>query len=153
MNLEISVAEMIEVLKEIKGKPEELFKMMRKEVREVNIFNFAETAKYRFENGTSEEKRKILSSLGSNLYLKDGKLCVDIEKPLLLIEEKSKEIKEIFKKLEPLKDKINREEVEADYLSCPSWRRFISSKSQIILSINHILPIKVIAVPLLPRKR
>ncbi len=34
MNLEISVAEMIEVLKEIKGKPEELFKMMRKEVRE-----------------------------------------------------------------------------------------------------------------------
>ena len=54
MNLEISVAEMIEVLKEIKGKPEELFKMMRKEVREVNIFNFAETAKYRFENGTSE---------------------------------------------------------------------------------------------------
>ncbi len=83
MNLEISVAEMIEVLKEIKGKPEELFKMMRKEVREVNIFNFAETAKYRFENGTSEEKRKILSSLGSNLYLKDGKLCVDIEKPLL----------------------------------------------------------------------
>jgi len=28
MNLEISVAEMIGVLKEIKGKPEELFKMM-----------------------------------------------------------------------------------------------------------------------------
>jgi transposase-like protein len=34
MNLEISLAEMKEILKEIKNKPEELFKMMRKEIKE-----------------------------------------------------------------------------------------------------------------------
>jgi hypothetical protein len=34
MNLEISLAEMKEILNEIKNKPEKLFKTMRKEIKE-----------------------------------------------------------------------------------------------------------------------
>lgn len=68
------------------------------------LFNFARDAKKRFENGTLEEKRVILSNLGSNLVLKDEKLAILIQKPLILVEEAAKEVKTIHKGLEPVQN-------------------------------------------------
>ena len=49
--------------------------------------SFAEDVVYRFKNGDSETKRTILATLGSNLILKDKKLCVSMPEPLLNIKQ------------------------------------------------------------------
>lgn len=72
------------------------------------VFNFAKTAKIRFENGSNEDKREILHNLGSNLLLKDGKLNLSIEAPLILIEKVSGDVKELFERLEPLEISDNK---------------------------------------------
>lgn len=66
------------------------------------LFNFAEVAKAKFKNSTLKEKGIILSCLGSNLTLKDGKMAISLQKPLIYIEEMAKEFKENSKRLEPL---------------------------------------------------
>ena len=48
-------------------------------------FSFAANAKTKFENGTSADKREILSLLGSDLSLLHGKLSVSLAEPLVLI--------------------------------------------------------------------
>jgi site-specific DNA recombinase len=48
-------------------------------------FEFAHVAKNKFDNGTLEEKRAILSYTGSNLVLKDGILRIEAKKPFALI--------------------------------------------------------------------
>lgn len=66
-------------------------------------FDFATYARYRFANGTPEEKRQIFAGLGSNLVLKDKIVAVNLEKPLEYIKNiKTKEDK-MWQKLEPLK--------------------------------------------------
>jgi len=47
-------------------------------------FCFAKKAKERFENGEVEDKKEILTALGSNLILKDKKLSITTPKPLFL---------------------------------------------------------------------
>jgi len=67
------------------------------------VFDFAEKARERFKNGSKEVKRNILSSLGSNLLLKGGKLAINVRKPLILIKEVSLEVnveKDMFEPIE-----------------------------------------------------
>jgi len=66
------------------------------------LLSFAETAKKRFENSTMEEKREILSSLGSNLLFINRKLEVPFEKELELFEEVPSEVQALHNRLEPL---------------------------------------------------
>lgn len=68
------------------------------------MFAFIENAKDKFENGTIQTRRSILSTLGSDLILKDKILSIDIDKSLFPIKRVSKEIKAISKRLEPLKN-------------------------------------------------
>jgi hypothetical protein len=49
-------------------------------------FSFAANAKQKFENGTSDEIRELLTLLGSDLLLKQGKLSVSLAEPLIVIE-------------------------------------------------------------------
>jgi hypothetical protein len=42
-------------------------------------FDFSISARYRFATGSLEDKRQILSTIGSNLILKDKKLCLDVQ--------------------------------------------------------------------------
>jgi len=65
------------------------------------LFNFAELAKAKFKEGTLKEKGMILSCLGSNLILKDGKLAISLQKPLIYIEEIAKELRTDSERLEP----------------------------------------------------
>lgn len=48
-------------------------------------FNFAERAQDIFVTGGIEEKKAILSCIGSNLKLLDKKLLIEVQKPLLMI--------------------------------------------------------------------
>jgi len=67
-------------------------------------FNFASRAKESFHNGSLEDKRSILQGLGSNLFLKDKKLSIQIEKPLQIIERGLKVVNDGKDKLEPPKN-------------------------------------------------
>jgi len=51
-------------------------------IRAENAFNFAKTAKERFETGDDAVKREILGALGTNWLLKDGEVQVTVEEPL-----------------------------------------------------------------------
>jgi len=98
------------------------------------IFDFAETAKGRFENGTFEEKRAILSDLGSNLILKDKKLIISIEKPLSFIEEAAKEVKAIHAGLEPQEILKNKRILAKIYSQSPKLLRGLDDVRTCIMS-------------------
>ncbi len=70
--------------------------------RAEELFIFAKTAKTQFETGTHEEKRRILQSLGSNLFLAERTLRVELNGPLSLINAMAPEAKSIISKLEPV---------------------------------------------------
>jgi len=65
------------------------------------VMNFAETAKEKYENGSLETKKAILSLLGSNFLLQDGKLTVEVIKPLLLLQQIEKTARILPERLEP----------------------------------------------------
>jgi predicted metal-binding protein len=58
-----------------------------------SLFNFANKAIEAFKKGTLEDKRQILSAIGSNLILKDQKLEISLEKMHLLAKEVKEEIR------------------------------------------------------------
>ncbi|MEI6843215.1 MAG: recombinase family protein [bacterium] len=68
------------------------------------MLTFIEGAKYKFDTGTIETRRSILSTLGSDLILKDKILSIDIEKSLFPIKRVSKTLGKIKERLEPVKN-------------------------------------------------
>jgi len=50
------------------------------------IFEFACSAPAHFTAGDSATKKEILASVGSNLTLKDKKLCIEATKPFVILE-------------------------------------------------------------------
>lgn len=102
-----------ELLNDTDTRSNEWFKKMEK------ALNFAKDAKERFEKGTLEDKKEILSILGSNLSLKDKKLSIAIQKPLLLIKQVSPQVKEIHNWLEPVKSFINKRTLSDAYAQSP----------------------------------
>lgn len=83
--------------------------------RAEEIFDFASMAKEKFENGTPEEKRDVISTLGSNLYLRDRKLSVSLASPLVLAEKATSELRAISERLEPQKALVNNGRIEEIY--------------------------------------
>jgi len=78
-------------------------------------FNFACYARYWFANGAPEQKKQIFRALGSNLFLKDKKLTIDLKEPFRIIEES--------KRFEPLNFSLN-ERKTADLTAVnPTWLR------------------------------
>ncbi len=75
-------------------------------------FDFATYARYRFANGTPEEKRQIFAGLGSNLVLKDKIVAVNLEKPLEFISNIKTQEDKIWQRLEPLKKTDNAIQIE-----------------------------------------
>ena len=66
-----------------------------------NTYNFARYARYHFRNGTHQDKRHILQTIGSHLLLKDKELTLDVPKPFKIIEGSKIEIEKIMSRLEP----------------------------------------------------
>lgn len=87
------------------------------------LFNFAEVGKSRFERGTIEEKKDVLSYLGSNLLLKDRKLRITRKNELIAMEELAKEEKAIRNRLEPLGFGSDKTKLWAEYAQSPMMLR------------------------------
>jgi site-specific DNA recombinase len=90
-----------------KNKYEELLKdtSHRQETwldRAEKLFSFAEKARQRFENGTLEDKREILATLGSNLLLTNRELKVPLDNDLAMFLEVAPEVQALHNRLEPL---------------------------------------------------
>lgn len=66
------------------------------------MLTFIEQAKEKFTNGSIQVRKRILSTLGSNLIIKDKILSIDIEKSLFPMKKISKEVKAIKERLEPV---------------------------------------------------
>ncbi len=93
-------------------------------VQAEKYFEFARTAKKTFDTTDSlEVKKGILMFLGSNLYLKDRKLTVSLEKPLILIKEASAEVKAMYERLEPLKNGLINIDLRDLYTQIPTMLR------------------------------
>ncbi len=87
------------------------------------IFSFAQIAREKFQENNIFTKRSILSGLGSNLLLKDGKVLFQAQKPLVLLEEASKEVKEIKKNFEPPEDPLTKRTLATLYDQSPTLLR------------------------------
>lgn len=77
------------------------------------MLTFIENAKDKFENGSIQKRREILSTLGSDLILKDKILSIDIEKSLFPIKRIAKDVNEISKRLEPLNSVEKQKQFDA----------------------------------------
>ena len=84
-------------------------------------FNFAARAKESFQNGSLEGKRSILQELGSNFFLRDKKLQIQIEKPLEIIEKGLKVVKGGNTTLEPQKNGLFEPKIGALASKFSSW--------------------------------
>ena len=90
-----------------KQKYEELIADSNKRVetwleRAEKFFDFAATAKQRFENDSLEDKREVLSFLGSNLTFINRILQSPVDKNLVVFHALSKEVKSLHNRLEPI---------------------------------------------------
>lgn len=129
VNEEISSAEYAikkdELLKE-KQKYEQLIADTNQRIetwldRAENLFSFAQTARQRFEVGSLEDKRNILSCLGSNLLLTDKILNIHVDKNLAILKNLAPEVQDLHNRLEPTQSKAPQRFWEAHYTSdCPS---------------------------------
>lgn len=76
------------------------------------VFNFANTAKERFEHGDLSIKNSILFNLGVNVVIKDRKVSIDIDKPLRIIQKAKPQMKSILDSLEPQGKPISIEDAK-----------------------------------------
>jgi len=80
-----------------------------------NTLTFAEKARADFQSGNLEKRREILTALGSNHILKDKKLSIQTEKPLLVIEEAASEVRSINTRLEPARNALDKGQMAEMY--------------------------------------
>jgi predicted metal-binding protein len=83
------------------------------------MFTFVELAQEKFKNGSPEVKRGILSTLGSNLVIKDKTVSVDIEKSILPLRRISKDVMKLKKRLEPLNNEDKQAQFEQSCIENP----------------------------------
>lgn len=89
--------------------------------RAEKLFDFAETAKKRFEEGDLETKRQMLSCLGTNLILKVRTLHLETRTPLVYLKEIAPEVRALHKRLEPLKPAEKQTKLEVHYAKNKDW--------------------------------
>ena len=88
-------------------------------------FHFVTHARYHFKNGDLRTKKEILSALGQNFLLKDGKLTIELNEWLVPIKNEYPDIEEKYKRLEPEEKRIvvtkkdSSEPLRSDWLG---WR-------------------------------
>ncbi len=87
------------------------------------LFTFAQIAKYKFNHGTLEDKKAVLSALGSNLLLKERELMVSLKNELILVEKMSAEEKTVRDRLEPLNFPLDKAKLWAEYAQSPKLLR------------------------------
>lgn len=113
-----------------KAQLEELFgdtgERVNKQVQDADdLFTFLRDVVTKFKDGGFEVRRRILSTLGQNLSLKDKILSIDWEKSLLPSQKLAGEVKKIYERLEPAKNKMSQGDLEEIYsknpIVCALW--------------------------------
>lgn len=84
-----------------------------------DMFIFVKSAVEKFNTGSLEIRKGILSTLGQKLILKDKKLLIDMENALLPLKIASKTVEQIHEALEMNKEPIKQEELEDSYAKNP----------------------------------
>src|SRR3989344_1787507 len=87
--------------------------------RAIEYFDFARDARATFKGGDLEKRKKVLNNLGSNLTLKDRKISISIEKPLIVLQSAAKEVSAIHRRLEPRKHQLGQRDFESVYSQNP----------------------------------
>ena len=87
-----------------------------------HLLSFAENARQQFEIGTLETKRKIIQTFGSNLYLTDRIITIELAKPLELIKGVSSEVRLVVKRLEPVNQVQNDAQKGLELVFSEKWR-------------------------------
>jgi site-specific DNA recombinase len=83
------------------------------------MLTFVEDAKFKFETGGLEARKRILATLGSNLILKNRKLTIDMDNTLVPMKNTARAVATIHKKLEPLKKQMKQGDFERLYAKNP----------------------------------
>lgn len=89
------------------------------------MLTFIEQAVDRFKSGSLQVKREILSTLGSNLTLKDKKLSLDVEKCILPMQKVSAEVRKIKARLEPPNSNEKQRDFEQSCSENPILLRWV----------------------------
>jgi len=84
-------------------------------------FIFAQTAQKRFDTGTMEDKRYVLSCLGSNLVLTGKQLRFQVDKSLALFQEVAPDVQSLHNRLEPTQVVDSMTDWEALYAQNKKW--------------------------------
>ena len=85
-----------------------------------NAFTFIAQAEEKLRHGTVEQRKEILSALGSNRTLFQQKLALDMEETLLPFQKISKALHRIHDRLEPRKRKLKQGDYEKIYSHSPT---------------------------------
>jgi len=91
------------------------------------FFNFATHARHWFVEGDMQQKREILSTLGSNLTLKDKKLSINAPKPFLVLKDSLPSIPEAKSGFEPKNIRLNKRKREPCSSLNPRWLGVVDS--------------------------
>ena len=83
-----------------------------------------------FETGTIETKKQIIQTLGSNLYLTDKVITIELANPLELIKNIAPEISRVVKRLEPISQAQKNGEKCLEYTFNEKWRGRRDSNSR-----------------------
>jgi DNA invertase Pin-like site-specific DNA recombinase len=110
-------AEIEELLRDTGQRAEQWWKLA------AQTFEFACAARSRFANGDSQTKKEILATIGSNLILKDKKLCIEAKRPFLILEESLSGSQSQNERIEPGNITMPQGRNQADASMCLSLRR------------------------------
>lgn len=86
-------------------------------------FNLACYARYWFKNGSLEDKKTILQTIGSDFILKDGKLTIQLQKPFFIIQDANEHEEKYAKRLELPKKIVLSPQIRDLALQNPTWLR------------------------------
>ena len=89
----------------------------------VNYLELDRKIGLRIAKGDKKMKKEILSALGQNLSLKDGKLTIQLKEPFKIIANTLSSVPEAKRRLEPVKIGANKGKTPAFADVNPTWLR------------------------------
>jgi site-specific DNA recombinase len=89
-------------------------------------FHFAATARKRFEKGDLKTKRQIFSDLGSNFFLRDGKVTLELEKTLSAIKKGKEAVNAQLSRIEPPEYDLDKGKNKPSKDLIPVWSTWLN---------------------------
>src|SRR5438094_8337022 len=83
------------------------------------MLEFMRDLKRQLETGGEDRRREIILALGSNHSLRDKKLLIDLQKPLIPMRKAVSVVRRIHRRLEPQKYGLTQQHFDAIYARLP----------------------------------